>query len=199
MMRLHAGDCPKFGRFLAATGEILDRDEADEPRMLAALDVELRRLVAVDDWLPDIFAAPDPVHYRQFLLHHDPVRNFSVVSFVWGPGQQTPIHDHCVWGAIGMLRGAEIAEMFERGDGAMIGCGEQRLEPGDVALVSPSRGDIHKVRNAFADRVSISIHVYGGNIGTIRRHSYSIAGDVKPFVSGYSNADDARDRESGRC
>lgn len=192
-------NCPAFDRFVAAMRRILDGDQSDEPRMLAAVEGALRHLVATDDWLPDVFAAPDPVHYRQFLLHHDRVRDFSVVSFVWGPGQQTPIHDHCVWGAIGMLRGAEINEMFERSDGAMIGRGEQRLNPGEVALVSPLRGDIHRVRNAFADRVSISIHVYGGNIGTVQRHSYSVSGEIKSFVSGYSDAGGIGDRSVGRC
>jgi predicted metal-dependent enzyme (double-stranded beta helix superfamily) len=33
---------------------------------------------------------------------------------VWGPGQTTPIHDHRVWGLIGMLRGSEYSQGFER-------------------------------------------------------------------------------------
>jgi len=54
--------------------------------------------------------------------------------------------------------------------------------------VSPTVGDIHRVANAFADRVSISIHVYGGNIGAVRRAVYDAeTGEEKPFVSGYTN------------
>ena len=65
---------------------------------------------------------------------------------------------------------------------------EERLEPGDIDRVSPRIGDIHQVRNAFDDRVSISIHLYGGNIGRIERHAFSPdTGIAKPFVSGYSN------------
>ncbi len=30
---------------------------------------------------------------------------FCVVSFVWGPDQATPIHNHTVWGLVGVLRG----------------------------------------------------------------------------------------------
>ncbi|BFO11879.1 Predicted metal-dependent enzyme of the double-stranded beta helix superfamily [Serratia rubidaea] len=56
-----------------------------------------------------------------------------------------------------------------------------------MAKLSEQDGDIHQVRNAFSDRVSISIHVYGGNIGAVRRAVYSESGVVKPFVSGYSN------------
>ena len=30
--------------------------------------------------------------------HVDARERFSVVSFVWAPGQKTAIHDHTVWG-----------------------------------------------------------------------------------------------------
>jgi predicted metal-dependent enzyme (double-stranded beta helix superfamily) len=43
------------------------------------------------------------------------------------------------------------------------------------------------VANAFQDRVSISIHVYGGNIGAVERAIYDGEGRAKPFVSGYAN------------
>ncbi|MNO06418.1 hypothetical protein D3C81_2281800 [compost metagenome] len=35
--------------------------------------------------------------------------------------------------------------------------------------------------------MSISIHVYGGNIGAVKRAVYAEDGSEKPFVSGYSN------------
>ncbi len=63
-----------------------------------------------------------------------------------------------------------------------------RLEPGSVEAVSPTVGDIHQVSNAFADRPSISIHVYGANIGAVRRAVFSAEGEEKPFISGYSNS-----------
>ena len=47
---------------------------------------------------------------------------------------------------------------------------------------------MHAVANALADQPSISIHVYGGNIGAVRRHVCDPAtGEVKDFVSGYSS------------
>jgi 3-mercaptopropionate dioxygenase len=46
------------------------------------------------------------------------------------------------------------------------------------------------VANALADRPSISIHLYGGNIGTVRRHCFDPStGAVCEFVSGYSGDD----------
>lgn len=147
-------------------------------------------LVAQDDWLPPAMAVSDPRHYQQHLLYGDPLDRFSLVSFVWGPGQFTPVHDHTVWGVIGILRGAEQEIPYERTAGGKIRpSGPARiLKPGDVALVAPGLGDIHAVSNAQEDQASISIHLYGGNIGRIRRHVYDVqTGQTKPFVSGYSN------------
>lgn len=171
----------------AATREVAQpRDEAER---LARLRELLAALVARDDWLPDDLARPHPEFYRQYLLHADPLERFSVVSFVWGPGQRTPVHDHTVWGLIGMLRGEETAQAYGLGaDGALVAQGAPvTLRPGQVEAVSPSIGDIHQVANAFADRSSISIHVYGANIGAVRRWVYAADGTRKPFVSGYSN------------
>lgn len=164
--------------------------DLDEPAMLAEARPLMQGLVARDDWLPDALAQADPKFYRQYLLHADPLGRFSIVSFVWGPGQQTPVHDHTVWGVIAMLRGAEFSQPYAAdGTGALVPAGQaRRLQAGDVEVVSPSLGDIHQVRNAFAHQVSISIHLYGGNIGEVRRHVFDPAtGQAKPFVSGYSN------------
>lgn len=165
-----------------------DRAPGDDSILDQARDL-MRDLVSRDDWLPDAFARPHPEFYRQYLLYGDPLDRFSLVSFVWGPGQKTPIHDHTVWGVIAMLRGAELEQHYRRGSGGLAPAGpETRLNPGEVACVSPKIGDIHRVSNAYADRVSISIHLYGGNIGRIRRSVYDPqSGAAKEFVSGYSN------------
>lgn len=150
----------------------------------------LAALVAEDDWLPEAYAKPHPQYYQQHLLYADPLDRLSIVSFVWGPGQETPVHDHRVWGLVGVLRGAELARNFSTGpDGKLVEAPVEKLERGSVAAVSPTIGDIHRISNAYGDRVSISIHVYGGNIGTIRRAVIDPAsGATKEFVSGYSNA-----------
>jgi predicted metal-dependent enzyme (double-stranded beta helix superfamily)/rhodanese-related sulfurtransferase len=160
----------------------------NEIEILAAGTRLLAELVAKDDWLPETFARPDPARYTQFLLYRDPGQRFSVVSFVWGPGQKTPIHDHTVWGLVGVLRGAEFSQKLRLTRGELQPVGEiDRLEPGHVDAVSPRIGDIHQVSNAFDDRVSVSIHVYGADIGKVARHVYSPDGNIKTFVSGYSN------------
>ena len=174
--------------FVTTLAAVLDRT-TDEAAILKDGGRLLAGLVAHDDWLPDAYAQPDPVRYQQYLLHCDSRERFSVVSFVWGPGQATPIHDHTVWGLIGVLRGAELSQAYTRSGEAFASAGPvHRLEQGQVEAVSPRVGDVHRVTNAFDDRVSISIHVYGANIGAVRRATYDRDGRSKPFVSGYANA-----------
>ncbi|MEI5995681.1 cysteine dioxygenase [Paraburkholderia bengalensis] len=175
-------------RFVGEIAALVDAKPA-ESELLERGAAALKKLICVDDWLPDAFAQPSAERYQQYLLYADVQQRFSVVSFVWGPGQATPIHDHTVWGLIGVLRGAELAASFERhSDGGLRQSGEEiRLEAGAVEAVSPRIGDIHRVRNAYDDRVSVSIHVYGANIGAVERSTYTPDGPGKRFISGYSN------------
>jgi predicted metal-dependent enzyme (double-stranded beta helix superfamily) len=149
----------------------------------------LAELIAVDDWLPQRFTEHRPERYQQYLLHCDPLERFSVVSFVWGPGQRTPVHDHTVWGLIGLLRGEERSRRYERrSDGSLIEGAETTLRPGMIESVSPTIGDIHLVENGLRDCASISIHVYGANIGAVKRHIFDVpSGAISSFISGYSS------------
>ncbi len=160
-----------------------------ESALLAQARPLLAALIADDAWLAPAFAEAGPDTYRQYLLHCDPQERFSVVSFVWGPGQRTPVHDHTVWGLVGILRGAERCTEYARNGDRVIATGHEHLMPaGAIDAVSPTLGDWHVVSNARTDGASVSIHVYGGNIGAIRRHRVDEAsGGVVDFVSGYSS------------
>jgi 3-mercaptopropionate dioxygenase len=164
-----------------------DKDEAAIVEVGRKL---LGDLVGHDDWLPEAAAKCPPHGYAQNLLWCDPFERFSVVSFVWAPSAQTPVHDHQMWGLVGMLRGSETSQAFTRdaSTGALVASETTTLAPGDVEVLLPSAGDIHQVTNALADSGSISIHVYGGNIGAVRRFTFDPATGVpKLFVSGYTN------------
>jgi 3-mercaptopropionate dioxygenase len=176
--------------FIVAFGALLD-SAADESAILERGSLLLKELIRVDDWLPSEFAEPGGNGYRQYLLHADSRERFSVVSFVFGPGQTTPIHDHTVWGLIGMLRGSEREQHYIGGEGGgLVEHGAPHfLKPGEVDAVSPALGDLHTVSNASADRASVSIHVYGANIGAVRRSTYESSGAKKSFISGYSNTE----------
>ena len=181
----------RFRKFIVDFHAMLETAGKDEARIIAEGGKILGELVAKGDWLPELCAQPHPQYYQQYLLYCDPLERLSVVSFVWGPGQKTPVHDHTVWGLIGMLRGEERCRRFEFGPpGTPMKAGEmETLKPGMVDCVSPTVGDVHEVSNAYDDKVSISIHVYGANIGAVKRHVFDPAtGAPKGFVSGYSGA-----------
>ena len=168
-------------------GAAQDKDEATTVEVARKL---LADLVAQDDWLPEAMGKGPPHGYAQNLLWCDPFERFSVVSFVWGPGAKTPVHDHQMWGLVGMLRGSETSQAFVRdpATGTMRLGALSKLEPGDVEVLLPAQGDIHQVTNALTDKSSISIHVYGGNIGAVRRHTFDVeTGKPNLFVSGYTN------------
>ena len=180
----------RLDRFVAGTTKIVAEEKA-EAKILARVSPLLSDLIAHDDWLEEKYAVPGPDTYRQYLLYCDPQERFSVVSFVWGPGQKTPVHDHTVWGLVGVMRGAEHCEEFEcDAQGRAKPTGQEHvLEQGQIEAVSPTVGDVHTVANALADQPSISIHVYGADIGRVKRHWYDAkTGEAREFVSGYSNA-----------
>ncbi|WP_404482474.1 cysteine dioxygenase [Novosphingobium sp. BL-52-GroH] len=184
-----AVDTAPLRRFVSDFAALLDSTD-DLDVILDRGGALLARLVARDTWLPDEFAQPSLERYQQYLLHCDSAERFSVVSFVWGPGQATPIHDHRVWGLVGVLRGAEKVQGFQPRDhdGALVQQGPTRdLLETEVEAIDPREGDIHRVENAHADRTSISIHVYGANIGAVERATFRPNGEERPFVSGYAN------------
>lgn len=177
--------------FIQDFTHLIDKVGSDERQIFINGKELLQSLIAHDDWLPEEFAQSSPDSYQQFLLHCDPLERFTLASFIWGPGQCTPIHDHTVWGMVGVLRGGEVCEEFaiDKETGHLKVAGQHLIQAGEVDLVSPRVGDIHRVSNAMSDQVSISIHVYGANIGLVNRHTYHIgSGDAQTFISGYTNA-----------
>src|SRR5450631_3164851 len=98
----------------------LPATETSEAAILAQLAPKLETLISHDDWLAEAYAVTAGNRYRQYLLYADALDRFSVVSFVWGPQQGTPIHDHRVWGLVGVLRGEDVSVSYERqADGSL--------------------------------------------------------------------------------
>lgn len=175
-------------QFIAGLGSLLESKHHEDALFREGCKL-LRTLIGRDDWLPASHARAPAQGYAQYLLHCDPARRFSIVSFVWAPGARTPIHDHTVWGMVGVLRGAENCYEYDWPvpGAAMQAKAQHRLEAGAIDRVSPRIGDIHVVENALPDAPSISIHVYGADIGAVERHVFDARdGSVKPFVSGYT-------------
>ena len=181
-----------FSEFIDGVEGVLDQHR--EPSVIVTrIEPYLRTLVLDRDWLaPNLRRALPDKPYSQYLLFRPPDRLFSVVAFVWGPRNGSPVHDHCTWGVIGQYEGMEEETGFLRtddGSNPEVADIEQVsvgvFGPGDVAHVYPPDRDVHRIYNR-TETPTVSIHIYGGDIGTQQRHVFELpSGRIKPFVSGY--------------
>jgi len=193
------GDIKPLTRFVYDFTQLVDQmgcpqTAQQENELLKKGQPLLSDLIASDTWLEEDFRMSRASRYQQYLLYCDPLQRFSLVSFVWAAGQQTPIHDHTLWGMIGVLQGLEICQEYRIDESRqqLVESKRHKLNVGEIDWVSPHLGDIHRVSNGLQQGDSISIHLYGGNIGKIERHTYqpktSGKGYVKKaFISGYDN------------
>ena len=175
-----------FKNFIDAVESVIRR--LQEPKdVVLAIEPLVRCLVTEPDWLKDEYRrAIRSKAYAQYLLYRPADHAFSVVSFVWNPGQGSPIHDHCTWGVIGQYDGEEEESRFRITNNKRLErVGVVTARPGDVSHVYPPSRDIHQIVNR-SSRPTISIHIYGGDIGSQRRHTYDPnTSAMQEFISGY--------------
>ena len=112
------------------------------------------------------------------VLHEEPDHTLAVAALSWLPGRGTPPHDHGTWGIVVGVEGDEINTFWQRvDDGRTPGHAEIRklsektFRPGEAIALTPDI--IHSVHNP-ADRVSVSLHVYGKNINFTGRSQFDV-------------------------
>jgi len=161
--------------------------EHDQARIVAGVEPLGQRLVGSDDlsWLKPEYRQLPPGKtgvasgYGQYCLYRRGTA-LSVIVFCWGPRQGTPIHDHLSWGVLGFIDGMEKETRYKRVDDGtnaeyaqLEEVGVHYTEKGRTShLVTPSR-DVHKVENP-GDTPSVSIHVYGCDMGRQQRRRYDL-------------------------
>jgi predicted metal-dependent enzyme (double-stranded beta helix superfamily) len=149
-------------------------------------------LLADDHWLPAEYqeAAPESGMgggIGQWLLYRAGDGSLSLFSLVVPSGSETPVHDHLAWGLVGLYRGTQDEEIFERSDDELRLAEHRALQPGDFYALIPPTDDIHRVRTTSAE-TSVSIHLLTNDTGCIWRHAYDPdSGEARPFRSGYVN------------
>jgi len=159
----------------------------------------MEKLVTTPDSVPRETFASRKDRFANNLLYRPADRVFSVMAGNWSPGQTTPIHDHLTWAVVGVCEGEERESIYRRTDDGsnpkrarLEVLGERINKKGHVTLLG--RAGIHRIDN-ISIAPSLSIHMYGLDIGTAERHSYDpVTGEVSKFVSGYCNV--LRDEES---
>ena len=178
---------PTLDRFINELEGIVAA-ERDQWRIVAAVEPLVKQLIANPDhsYIKDKYRRPPEgktgvaAGYGQYCLYRRGTA-LSVIAFCWGPGKGTPIHDHLAWGVLGFYDGLEKETRYKRLDD---GKDETRAQLKEVGvhftktgetshLTSPQR-DVHKVENP-GDIPSVSIHIYGCDMGTQRRRRYDAA------------------------
>ena len=163
------------------------RRETDQRKIVAQVEALVGQLVTSPDlsWLKDEYRRPPAsktgvaAGYGQYCLYRRGTE-VSVIAFCWGAGQGTPVHDHLSWGVLGFIEGGEKETRYRRVDDGsredwaeLEEVGVSLTERGKTShLITPTR-DIHKVENPGA-APSVSIHVYGCDMGTQRRRRYDL-------------------------
>jgi len=115
--------------------------------------------------LPDCVHSPIADHYARRELYRSPEHGYSVVAMTWGPGQGTPIHDHagcwCVEGVwTGELEITQYELLESEGDRFRFrSAGGMQAGPGSAGSLIPPH-EYHTIRNADADAIAVSLHVY---------------------------------------
>jgi predicted metal-dependent enzyme (double-stranded beta helix superfamily) len=165
------GTASRFGQFVERMDALVDAK--DDPHVIAdETGALLESLLPHPEFLQERFREPGVDKYRQHLVHVHPAGRYSIVALVWRPGQATPIHDHRCWCVVGVLQGRELEtryHLYQAPEGEfLVPDGERTYDQGQVCRLVPPNEDIHRVANAGSGGVSISIHVYGADIATLR-------------------------------
>lgn len=119
--------------------------------------------------LPPQFQATRNEGYARRLLHHNEELGYSAVVMTWAPGQSTPLHDHgglwCVEGVVDGVMQVTQFDLTDQSNGAFafVERGKVRAGVGTAGALIPP-WDYHVLGNALADRPSVTLHVYGGDL-----------------------------------
>ena len=157
-------DFPGQAKFIAAVDAAVA--SGDQHAVTAALrnalcalirDTEVQLPCCVQDAIVD--------HYARRELYRSPQHGYSVVAMTWGPGQGTPLHDHSgLWCVEGVWHGELEITQYElletSGDRFRFrAAGGMLAGPGSAGSLIPPH-EYHTIRNASADRIAVSLHIY---------------------------------------
>ena len=121
----------------------------------------LREVTNGERWLPEERRRVDHERYARHLLYGDPAGRFSILSLVWDHGQESPVHSHHTWCAVGVYDGELTEIRYREQDGGRVPLetGAERRAAGSLSF-DPPRSAIHRIANRSGG-VAISLHVYG--------------------------------------
>ena len=119
--------------------------------------------------LPECVFETAKGRYARRELYRSEDHGYCVVAMTWGPGQGTPIHDHCgMWCVEGVWSGALEVTQYEQMEHAedrycFQQVGSIQAGPGSAGSLIPPH-EYHTIRNPSDDAVAVSLHIYSGNM-----------------------------------
>lgn len=152
-------------KIAASEAEIVQRVSGSLAELLDRRDRE---------WLPAKFLRPRSARYSQYPLYVAPDGTFCVTAVAFNPGVGTDVHDHRVWGVVGVYQGLEEQAFYKRRpEGGLRPAGQLVSLPGECSHLLPPEEEIHSVANPTGNP-SVSIHIYGADIVRVPRRSYNL-------------------------
>lgn len=119
--------------------------------------------------LPDCVYRHKTDGYARRELYTSEDLGYSIIAMTWGPGQGTPIHDHCgMWCVEGVWAGElEVVQYEPRNrDNGMVqfeAVGSIQAGTGSAGSLIPPH-EYHTISNLSATEAAVSIHVYSGTM-----------------------------------
>jgi predicted metal-dependent enzyme (double-stranded beta helix superfamily) len=141
-------------------------NHADEiPAIVAS---QLRGFMSANELLNHTQQQPNASGYQRHTLYRDETGQFTILALVWLPGQETPVHGHMAWGAVGLYSGELNVVSYEifgtrAGQMHLKAVNEIDAREGDVTSVTGGINDIHRIKNT-SSKPAISVHVYGMDV-----------------------------------
>ena len=85
----------------------------------------------------------------------------TVANMSTAPGSTSPIHNHCMWGVIGVYAGQEDNFLYKRGANGLEQQETKILRKADIYVMPDDL--IHAIHNPLGE-FNAALHVYGGDL-----------------------------------
>ena len=179
---------PALKRFIWDMQSVIELAESEREILLIGGDL-MSRLVAEPNWLPDLFAKPNPIRPHRFQLYSDGLERFTVAATILAIGQNPPPFLDPTWEIMGILRGDIRVERLQWTEGGQVtpkGAAIQ-MRPGQITTYGSKNRDALCISNP-SDMDAIMIHVYGAETTKIPRRVFPIGGGMQECPTLFDNA-----------